>query len=272
MKHCLKSFVSICTSKVGTMLNKFWKFITGEKAIAIASMIVAVIAVVVSYYTLKESVRQRETMYRPAIFVEGTSYYADLTDSTGIKYYRIERGSILKSQPVSRPSFNLINVGLGCAMHVEISADFRPSMISSELNALKIRQNNRVHSWDTFVHGNDSLVLGLGAIEKLHRDYILPVSQAQDVYNEEITIQSFNSIIESALWLNSIKGDTFQGYLIPIDLNYYDINGKLYEEKTFLQIRCFTDKGKNGIRCYLSSGLAQKRFMEEMDMLRYGME
>lgn len=254
----------------------FWKkgrkFISNIVNVNTISLLIAAIAAYISYRALEESKVQRETMYRPELYVGETMFYADLTDTSEIKYYRIEKDSIIRTEAVHEPWMKINNVGMGSALHVEGTADLRLEVMSKAMQAMKIKRKMIYDNYDTYIHGDDSLKLGAGSGVKWHEDYILPLYQTQDECVKEISKYDFDNMIKAALWLNGVLKTRFQGYIIPVVLKYKDINEKWYVKETWMQVQCYTNKNKTGVRLKICSGIAQKEFVNEHEKWLYGEE
>ena len=140
------------------------------------------------------------------------------------------------------------------------------------MRAMKIKRKTIYDNYDTYIHGDDSLKLGVGSCIKWHEDYILPLYQTQDECIKEISKYDFDNMIKAALWLNGVLKTRFQGYIIPVVLKYKDINEKWYVKETWMQVQCYTNENKMGVRLKICSGIAQKEFMNEYERWMYGEE
>ncbi len=262
MKIRIKEIVTKCAGVVSSFIVKVWKLVMCDKTINTLSLMIAAIAAFISYRALNESIVQRETMYRPELYVGETRFYADLTDSAGIKYYKIEHDTVVRKEPVREPWMRINNVGMGSALHVEGSVDLRLEVMSKAMKAMKVKQDGVNH---TYVHGDDTLKLvGVGGF-RWQKDYILPLYQTQDECTLDLTRLDFDNMIKAALWLNGVLHSQFQGFIIPVELKYKDINDKWYTKKSWMQVQCYTNDDRTGVNCRICSGIAQKEFMDEYD-------
>lgn len=236
----------------------------------IAAPVATLVTAGVAFFALKESVLQRETMYRPELYVGETEFYADLTDTAEIKYYRVEQNSIIRTKSVREPWMKINNVGMGSALHVNGTTDFRLEVASKAMKAMMVKRENPYDIYDTFIHGDDSLRLGIGSGMRWHDDYVLPLYQTRNECVVWLGKHNIDNMVKAALWLNRILHSRFQGYIIPVKLKYKDINEKWYVKETWMQIQCYTDEDKMGMRLRICSGIAQKEFMDEYNMWMNG--
>lgn len=272
VKIRIRKFVSKGVDEFCSFWKKGGKLISYIINVNTMSLLIAAIAAYISYRALEESKVQRETMYRPELYVGETKFYADLTDTLEIKYYRIEKDSIIRKEAVHEPWMKINNVGMGSALHVDGTADCRLEVMSKAMRAMKIKRKTIYDNYDTYIHGDDSLKLGVGSCIKWHEDYILPLYQTQDECIKEISKYDFDNMIKAALWLNGVLKTRFQGYIIPVVLKYKDINEKWYVKETWMQVQCYTNENKMGVRLKICSGIAQKEFMNEYERWMYGEE
>ena len=265
MKKRIKCFVAKFVDAVSFIFVGIWRYIPRVVNVNTISLLIAAIAAYLSYRTLDESIIQRETMYRPELYVGETKFYADLTDTAVIKYYRIEKDSIVWKEPVRVPWMRINNVGMGSALHVEGTVNLRPEVMSKAMKAMKIKRKSIDEIYDTYVHGEDTLkLLGAGGV-RWHEDYIMPLYQTQVECIKDLPENDFYNMIKTALWLNGILHSRFQGFIIPVELKYKDINDRHYTKKTWMQVQCYTNEDRTGIDCRICSGIVQRKFMNEYD-------
>ena len=257
------AFITKYIGCVSSVLPRLWRFVQRVINVNTISLLIAAIAAFISYRTLNESIVQRETMYRPELYVGETMFYADLTDTAGIKYYSLEKDSVAWNKSVRVPWMRINNVGMGSALHIEGIVDLRLEVLSKAMKAMKMNQKDNDDIYDTYVHGDDTLKLLGGSRIKWYKDYILPLYQTQDECTQELVANGFDNMIKTALWLNRVLDSRFQGFIIPVEFKYKDINEKWYTIKTWMQLQCYTNEDKTGVRCRICSGIAQKEFMDE---------
>ena len=257
-------FIEKCTNVICAFFKRVWKLLPHIINVNTISLLVAAIAAYISYRALDESRVQRETMYRPELYVGETKFYADLTDTVGIKYYKIENDTIVRNEADVWPWMKIINVGMGSALHLQGAVNLRFEAMSKAMKAMKMKKK-AYDIYDTYVHGDDTLKLaGAGGIQ-WHEDYILPLYQTQDGCTKVLPKNDIDNMVKAALWLNGILHSRFQGYIIPVKLKYKDINEKWYVKETWMQMQCYTDEYKKGMRLRICSGIFQKEFMDEND-------
>ena len=255
-------FIEKCASVICAFFRRVWKLLPHIINVNTISLLVAAIAAYISYRALDESRVQRETMYRPELYVGETMLYADLTDTAGIKYYKIENDTIVRNEADVWPWMKIINVGMGSALHLQGAVNLRFEVMSKAMMAMKMKKKAN-DIYDTYVHGDDTLKLaGAGGIQ-WHEDYILPLYQTQDDCTKVLPKNDIDNMVKAALWLNDILHSRFQGYIIPVKLKYKDINEKWYVKETWMQMQCYTDEDKKGMRLRICSGIFQKEFMDE---------
>lgn len=97
--------------------KKLWHFISPNINVNMMSLMIAVIAAYISFSALGEAVKQRESMYKPELFMGTLNFFAVIRISHHIDYYSVETDS-MNRQAVDRPWYRLYNVGMGSALSV----------------------------------------------------------------------------------------------------------------------------------------------------------
>ena len=60
------------------------------------SLLIAILAAYISCQSLDESIKQRESMYKPELFVGFVDFYADIWNLNNIKYYYVGSDSVFR--------------------------------------------------------------------------------------------------------------------------------------------------------------------------------
>lgn len=236
-------------------------------AALIAAPVATLITAFVAFLALKESMLQRENMYRPELYIGETKYMADISNMSDIKYYPIVKDSILRDKQVRSPYLKINNIGMGTALHVDGETTFRWEESNPLLSNLKMPHKNGTQSYgDVYMHGNDSIVLSAATGSmRWKTDYIMPIAQIGEGYMEDLFAPNFRSIIEVSSWLMKIINSPVMYFIFPIELSYKDINDKCYLRKREILINCSkSSKSKDEFYITICSGQAHREFYEEM--------
>ena len=236
-------------------------------AALIAAPVATLITAFIAFLALKESMLQRENMYRPELYIGETKYMADISDMSNIKYYPIVKDSILRDKQVRSPYLKINNIGMGTALHVDGETTFRWEESNPLLSNLKMPHKNGTQSYgDVYMRENDSIVLpaATGSM-RWKTDYIMPIAQIGEGYMENLFAPNFRSIIEVSSWLMKIINSPVMYFTFPIELSYKDINDKCYLRKREILIKCSkSSKSKDEFFITICSGQAHREFYEEM--------
>ncbi len=236
-------------------------------AALIAAPVATLITAFIAFLALKESMLQRENMYRPELYIGETKYMADISDMSNIKYYPIVKDSILRDKQVRSPYLKINNIGMGTALHVDGETTFRWEESNPLLSNLKMPHKNGTQSYgDVYMRENDSIVLpaATGSM-RWKTDYIMPIAQIGEGYMENLFAPNFRSIIEVSSWLMKIINSPVMYFTFPIELSYKDINDKCYLRKREILIKCTkSSKSKDEFFITICSGQAHREFYEEM--------
>ena len=238
-----------------------------KTAAIIAAPVATLITAFIAFLALKESMLQRENMYRPELYIGETKYMADISDMSNIKYYQIVKDSILRDKQVRSPYLKINNIGMGTALHVDGETTFRWEESNPLLSNLKMPHKNGTQSYgDVYMHGNDSIVLpaATGSM-RWKTDYIMSIAQIGEGYMEQLFAPNFRSIIEVSSWLMKIINSPVMYFTFPIELSYKDINDKCYLRKREILIKCSkSSKSKDEFYITICSGQAHREFQDEM--------
>ena len=238
----------------------------------IAAPVATLITAFIAFLALKESMLQRENMYRPELYIGETKYMADISDMSNIKYYPIVKDSILWDKQVRSPYLKVNNVGMGTALHVDGETTFRWEESNPLLSKLKMPHKNGTQSYvDVYMRENDSIVLpaATGGM-RWKTDYIMPIAQIGEGYMEDLFAPNFRSIIEVSSWLMKIINSPVMYFTFPIELSYKDINDKCYLRKREILIKCSKNsKSKDEFFITICSGQAHREFYDEMKKMMH---
>lgn len=245
--------------------EKGYRFIIAHLNINTASLVIAILAAYISYRSLDESVKQRESMYKPELFIGTVDFYASISNLNDIKFYRLESDSVFIEERM-RPWYRLNNVGMGSALSVYGHLLFNTETIMNffSKNGLKgVKMIEGEDIIDTLVFHNDTITsFKNGNIADWTVDYVLPLSQS-----EEESIQYFppgvlDDIVRAYLWTSSQQEkDDVNSFRIPIELDYKDINGKWYGKNLELTVNCW--KSRSMVYCSIRAGLSFEDHVRE---------
>ena len=236
-------------------------------AALIAAPVATLITALIAYFALKESMLQRENMYRPELYIGETKFMADISDMSKIKYYPIVKDSIIRDKQVSAPYLKINNIGMGTALHVNGYTTFKWEMSSPILARLKMPQKKgRQSSENVYMRGNDSIVLRAGT-ENLRwtTDYIMPISQIGEGYMKDLLSPDFRTVINVSSWLMKNINSPVIYFTFPLELSYKDINDKWNSIKRDILIKCSkSTKSKDEFFITICSGQTLQEYYNEM--------
>lgn len=236
-------------------------------AALIAAPVATLITALIAYFALKESMLQRENMYRPELYIGETKFMADISDMSKIKYYPIVKDSIIRDKQVSAPYLKINNIGMGTALHVNGYTTFKWEISSPILARLKMPQKKgRQSSENVYMRGNDSIVLRAGT-ENLRwtTDYIMPISQIGEGYMKDLLSPDFRTVINVSSWLMKNINSPVIYFTFPLELSYKDINDKWNSIKRDILIKCSKGmKSKDEFFITICSGQTLQEYYNEM--------
>ena len=239
-------------------------------AALIAAPVATLITALIAYFALKESMLQRENMYRPELYIGETKFMADISDMSKIKYYPIVKDSIIRDKQVSAPYLKINNIGMGTALHVNGYTTFKWEMSSPILARLKMPQKKgRQSSENVYMRGNDSIVLRAGT-EYLRwtTDYIMPISQIGEGYMKDLLSPDFRTVISVSSWLMKNINSPVIYFTFPLELSYKDINDKWYSIKRDILLKCSKGtKSKDEFFMTICSGQTLREYYNEMNKM-----
>jgi len=231
------------------------------------SFLIAILAVYISYKSLDESIRQRESMYKPELFVGTVDFCVDISDLDDMKFYYVESDSALREVKM-RPWYRLINVGMGSALNVYGHFAFNTETMMNYfsmtgVSGVKLIKGDGFE--DTLVfHGDSIMIFNQGFVADWTVDYVLPINQSQEQSIQYFPPNVLDEIVKAYLWVsNEHKTDNTSFFQIPIELDYKDINGKWYRKDLELTISC--TKNKNKVYCSIKAGLSLEDSVREFD-------
>lgn len=236
-------------------------------AALIAAPVATLITALIAYFALKESMLQRENMYRPELYIGETKFMADISDMSKIKYYPIVNDSIIRDKQVRVPYLKINNIGMGTALHVNGYTTFKWESASPLLARLKMPQKRgRQSSEDVYMRGNDSIVLR-AETENLRwtTDYIMPISQIGEEYMKDLLSPDFRTVISVSSWLMKNINSPVIYFTFPLELSYKDINDKWYSIKRDILLKCSKGtKSKDEFFMTICSGQTLREYYNEM--------
>ena len=238
--------------------KKGYSFIIAHLNINTASLVIAILAAYISSRSLDESVKQRESMYKPELFIGAVDFFADISNSHKVKFYAMESDTAY-CEVKMRPWYRLNNVGMGSALsvygHMYFNTEtFQNYFTKNELKGIEIIPLNNFEN--ALVFNQDTInVFKNGFVSDWTVDYVLPISQSKEESIQYYPPNVLEKIVKAYLWIKSEKDDyTISGFDIPVELAYKDINGKWYKKKFEMTVDCF--RTKSLICCDIKAGLS----------------
>jgi len=259
----MKNKITLSISKLTQVFRnvewgKGYRFIIAHLNINTASLVIAILAAYISYRSLDESVKQRESMYKPEVFIGSVDFYANVNNQKDIKFYRLESDSVFVEERM-RPWYRLNNVGMGSALsvygHMFFNTEtFQRFLTMNELKGVEIIPINDFEN--AFVFNQDTInVFKDGYVSDCTVDYVLPISQTVEESIQYFPPNVLDEIVKAYLWVLSEKDDkSISSFNIPVELDYKDINGKWYKKEFEMTIGCFISKSL--VCCRVKAGLS----------------
>ena len=250
--------------------KKLWHFVSSHINVNTMSLMIAVIAAYISFRALGEAVKQRESMYKPELFIGTLNFCAVIRDSHCIEYYSVEADSVSR-QAVDRPWYRLYNVGMGSALSVIGHLKFDTESLQTyfaENKLIGVKKITGDDIVDTLVYRNDTIVVfNKGRISDWKVDYVLPESQTETESRQFFPPIVMDDIVKACMWVQvGSNGDGSNDFKVPIILGYKDINGKWYKKYYELTIDCsLFDERKNALICIIRSGSSHEDFLRELE-------
>lgn len=251
-------------------LKELWHFVSPHINVNTMSLMIAVIAAYISFMALDEAVKQRESMYKPELFMGTLNFCAVIRDSHCIEYYSVEADTVSR-QAVDRPWYRLYNVGMGSALsvfgHLKFDTEsLQTYFLANRLSGVKVITGNDII--DTLVYRNDTIVVfNKGRVSDWTVDYVLPESQKETESRQFFPPIVMDDIVKAYMWVHAgCGGEGSIDFKVPIELGYKDINGKWYKKTFELSINCsLFDERKNAVICIIRSGSSHEDFIRELE-------
>lgn len=229
------------------------------------SLLMAIIAAYISYRSLNESISQRESMYKPELFIGSECFLADIADSMNIRFYHLDSDSTQREEKM-RPWYSLHNVGMGSAIsvygHLLFNSETMMSYFSkNRMDEVQMIKGDGFVDYMTF-RGDTIEVFNQGFVSDWTVDYVLPISQSDEKSFQYFPPNVLDDIVKAYLWVEKANlSKEAIGFKIPIELAYKDINGKWYKKEFEMTVDCFI-RGDN-VGCLIKAGLSLKDMMGE---------
>ena len=250
--------------------KNLWHFVFPHINVNTMSLMIAVIAAYISFRALGEAVKQRESMYKPELFMGTLNFCAVIRDSHCIGYYSVDADSVSR-QAVDRPWYRLYNVGMGSALSVFGHMKFDTESLLTYFSENKLTGVKKItgdNVVDTLVYRNDTIVVfNEGRISDWKEDYVLPESQTEAESRQFFPPIVMDDIVKAYMWVHAgCGGGGSINFKVPIELGYKDINGKWYKKTFELAIDCsLFHERKNAVICIIRSGSSHEDFIRELE-------
>lgn len=188
---------------------------------------------VVALFALREAIVQRESMYKPELYID-ESYFCAKEDSQGkMRYFLFDKDSFKVKEEVVFPFYNLINVGFGAALSANVFWHLDSTVIEKNLKQIELSDANIV-SKDTFgdvLFGKDRLrYINDGVTAGWMVNYVMPYNSESSGNRGYYDPKVSEAISKILLWhhKSSQTSSANPRLTIPATLKYKDINGKWY--------------------------------------------
>ncbi len=213
-----------------------------RKILTVLAQFGTCVAAIVALFALREAISQRESMYKPELFVESSYIFADFTDPKEIKFYTADRDSLTQKESILFPIYHLVNVGFGAALRANIYWYLTPTVVETYFKAngiagVKITKEGNVNKYqlgeDEFIIINDGTIAGWPV------NYVMPINSKEEIcrgYCEQIIGRTL-SVLMKWQYKYSSGGTVYDSMLrIPATLKYSDINGKWFTKRLEIDV------------------------------------
>lgn len=229
----------------------------------IIAAVATAIAAYLTYKTLKEVKKQRESMYMPDIIIEEKRFYiytAKKNDISSFCEFTLEKKDqnyTAKEFKISKLQIDIFNIGLATAKNIKVTFKFdidkaisiiekMNKNMSSEKAINIIKTRNGIE----FKGGTKSIASGSVHFTKnqLHStiNHVLPINISNSSYKIELPqfiLELYSNII-SQFWILDSKTIEMEEFpLIEINFTFFDIGNKKHKKKYQLCLKF--DGGSN---------------------------
>lgn len=201
-----------------------WKIMT------ILAQFATFVTAFIALFSLKESIFQRESMYKPELFIETSYICAEFMEDGTIRHYLSDKDSLVKTEEIVYPCYNIVNVGFGAAMSANLYWHLEPDTIKNyfERNGIngviQIRHNNL----DTFKLGDEEFeVMNDGTVAGWGINYVMPYKSNEHLVRGYCDPHIGYALSTIMKWKRhySKSGYLYDSILrVPVTLKYKDIN------------------------------------------------
>jgi len=226
---------------VRKQLKQGHQTISWGSVITILAQLSTLVAAIVALFALRESIFQRESMYKPELFVEESYLCAEEDGEGKLKYYLIDRDSLKVLDEIVFPCYNLVNVGFGAALSANIFWHLDSSVIKRNLEMIGIK-DAKFEIKDTLsvvsYEGDEFSYISDGVLAGWKVNYTMPykseISKNRGYYDPLIS----KAISKLLLWgRTNFHRSRFKPRLFfPVTLKYKDINEKWYTKNLEITI------------------------------------
>lgn len=243
MKKCIKGTKEIVKRLHACFVKKSKKLLKYNFNWKVFLMVLAQLGTfttaVIALFALKESIKQRESMYKPELFVEETYLCVQKAESSKFRYFQVDKDSLKLRNEIVFPYYNVINVGFGAALSANLFWLIDDSVMNMNLRAMGITESKIVKngSFDIVYLRNDSLeYLNDGVVAGWKINYVMPYRSGEK--NEKGYYETIisNAISKLLFWGAEMGNDRNTRLEIPATLKYKDINEKWYTKRYKMSI------------------------------------
>lgn len=205
---------------------------------------------IIALFALNESIKQRESMYKPELFVEETYLCVQKTEPNEYRYFGVDKDSLKLRHEIVFPCYGVVNVGFGAALSANLFWLIDDSVMNKNLRTIGITESKIVKdgNWDIVYFRNDSLkYLNDGVVAGWKINYVMPYKcgEANNKGYYEAIIS--NAISKLLFWSCEMGNNENIRIEIPATLKYKDINEKWYTKRYNMSIDVLKRLDKNKI-------------------------
>lgn len=203
--------------------------------VAIISCLATIAAAIIYYFTLNEIKKQRQSSYRPEVFIETSNFTIHVKKINNKIEDLIWSDAQQKNDQISSHCYNLHchNLGLGAAKNVKIKFSFDIQSFIKKINALNDSynvlniKNNNIFSTYNFIEKEFEYNIAINRQLDNNKsiNFILPVSYSNKI-NSFMIPKQYSLLYSFYFYLISYTDKSKTDFDIPqlfIELEYQDI-------------------------------------------------
>lgn len=223
------------------------------KGITVLAQIGTLATAFVALFALRESISQRESMYKPEVLIETSYIQANFLKDGKAWFYKVDKDSLKIEEDIVFPYYNLVNVGFGAALKANVYWHLDPSLIEDyfKINIIKDVQCIKQDSINIYRLGDEKFeIANDGVVSSWPVDYVMPLSTS-DKYARGYLHPRIGYALSMIMKWKCERSGSYNDYdsvlRVPVTLKYCDINSKWYTKKFWMNIFALKYQSNGGI-------------------------